>query len=135
MSALIPDGYFVDDHVAWGDLGGGGILSRGYRIQFPDNSASDDGAFIDLEDNIRKILASCQRDERLQLQFYTSSDYQSALARYEGETMNARSPRTVAIRKELLKRYRVRMEEETLLRTECRLYLSTKLGTLTSETG
>jgi hypothetical protein len=135
MSALIPDGYFVDHHLVWGDLGRGGILSRGYRFQFPDNSASDDDAFVELEDNIRKMLGSCQRDERLQLQFYTSSDYEGPLARYEEQTKNARSPRTVAIRKELVKRYRVRMEEETLLRTECRLYLSTKLGKLTSETG
>ena len=83
MSALIPDGYFVEDHVVWGDLGRGGIISRGYRIQFPDNSASDDDAFIELEDNIRKVLSACQKDERLQLQFYTSSDYQGPLARYE----------------------------------------------------
>ena len=76
MSASIPDGYFIDDHLVWGDLGRGGILSRGYRFQFSDNSASDDDAFIELEDNLRKILASCQRDERLQLQFYTSSDCQ-----------------------------------------------------------
>ena len=135
MSALIPDGYFVDDHLVWGDLGRGGILSRGYRFEFPDNSASDDDAFIELEDNIRKVLGSCQRDERLQLQFYTSSDYESSLARYQEQTKNAKSPRTIAIREELVKRYRARVEEETLLRTECRLYLSTKLGKLTSETG
>jgi hypothetical protein len=133
VSALIPDGYFVDDHLVWGDLGRGGILSRGYRFQFPDNSASDDDAFIELEDNIRKILASCQRDERLQLQFYTSSDYEGPLARYQEQTKNAKSPRTIAIREELVKRYRARVEEETLLRTECRLYLSTKLARLTSE--
>ena len=135
MSALIPDGYFVDNHVVWGDLGRGGILSRGYRIQFPDNSSSDDDAFIDLENNIRKMLASCQRDERLQLQFYTSSDYQRAIARYAEETKKGKTPRTAAIREELIRRYRARMEEETLLRTECRLYLSTKLARLTTETG
>jgi hypothetical protein len=61
MSALIPDGYFVDDHLVWGDLGRGGILSRGYGIQFPDSSASDDDAFIELEDNIRKVLSATQR--------------------------------------------------------------------------
>jgi hypothetical protein len=101
VSALIPDGYFVDDHLVWGDLGRGGILSRGYRFQFPDNSASDDDAFIELEDNIRKILASCQRDERLQLLFYTSSDYEGPLGRYQEQTKNAKSPRTIAIREEL----------------------------------
>ena len=101
MSALIPDGYFVEDHVVWGDLGRGGIMSRGYRIQFPDNSASDDDAFIELEDNIRKVLSACQKDERLQLQFYTSSDYEGPLARYEEETKKSKAPRTAAIRREL----------------------------------
>jgi hypothetical protein len=135
MSALIPDGYFVDNHLVWGDLGRGGILSRGYRIQFPDNSASDDDAFIELEDNIRKVLSACQKEERLQLQFYTSSDYQGPLARYEEETKKSKAPRTAAIRRELVDRYRRRIERETLLRTECRLYLSTKLARLTTETG
>jgi hypothetical protein len=135
MSALIPDGYFVEDHLVWGDLGRGGIMSRGYRLQFPDNSASDDEAFIELEDNIRKILAATQRDERLQLQFYTSSDYDGPLSRYETETKKSKTPKTVAIREELASRYRARIEGETLLRTECRLYLSTKLGKLSMETG
>ena len=36
---------------------------------------------------------------------------------------------------ELVDRYRRRIERETLLRTECRLYLSTKLARLTTESG
>src|ERR1700751_2140290 len=115
MSALIPDGYFVEDHVLWGDLGRGGILSRGYRLQFPDNSASDDDAFVELEDNIRKILSATQKDERLQLQFYTSSHYEGPLVRYEQETKKCKAPRTVAIRQELVDRYRRRIQAETLL--------------------
>ena len=39
------------------------------------------------------------------------------------------------IRQELVSRYWKRIENETLLRTECRLYLSTKLARLTTETG
>src|SRR5580700_7103785 len=135
MSALIPDGYFVDNHLVWGDLGRGGIISRGYRIQFPDNSASDDDAFIELEDNIRKVLSACQRDERLQLQFYTSSDYEGPLTRYEEETKKSKAPRTVAIRRELVDRYRRRIERETLLRTECRLHLLIMKERPTTESG
>jgi hypothetical protein len=135
MSALIPDGYFLDDYLVWGDLGKGGIVGKGFKIQFPDNSASDDQAFIDLEDNIRKILGACQADERLQLQFYTSSDYEAPLARYEAETARSKVPVTSSMRQELVTRYRGRVEAETLLRTECRLYLSTKLNKLTTESG
>jgi hypothetical protein len=135
MSALIPDGYFLDDYLVWGDLGKGGIIGKGFRFQFPDNSASDDQAFAALDDNIRKILGACQGDERLQLQFYTSSDYEAVLTRYEAETAKSKVPRTTDMRKELASRYRARMESETLLRSECRLYLSTKLHKLTTESG
>jgi hypothetical protein len=135
LSALIPDGYFLDDYLVWGDLGKSGIVGKGFRFQFPDNSASDDQAFIDLEDNIRKILGACQSDERLQLQFYTSSDYHTALRRYEAQTAKSKVPTTTAMREELANRYRARMESETLLRTECRLYLSTKLHKLSTESG
>ena len=135
MSALIPDGYLLDDYQAWEDLGKGGIVGKGYRFLFPDNSASDVQAFADLDDNIRKILGACQRDERLQLQFYTSSDYGAALSRYETETANCKVPTAIAMREELASRYRKRIESETLLRSECRLYLSTRLNKLTTESG
>ena len=97
MSALIPDGYFLDDYLVWGDLGKSGIVGKGFRFQFPDNSASDRQAFADLDDNIRKILGACQGDERLQLQFYTSSDYGAALSRYEAETAKSKVPTTTAM--------------------------------------
>ena len=75
MSYVMPDGRAHEDHVVWGDLSKGSVLSKGYAVQFPDLSASDDQAFIDLESDIRLMLGSLKADERLQLQFYTSSDF------------------------------------------------------------
>ena len=82
MNNLIPDGYFFDEHMVFGDLGKGSVLARGYAVQFPDLSASDDQAFIDLERDIRLILGSLKSDERLQLQYYTSSDFSAPLNRF-----------------------------------------------------
>ena len=82
MNNLIPDGYFFDEHVVFGDLGKGSVLARGYAVQFPDLSASDDQAFVDLERDIRLMLGSLKSDERLQLQYYTSSDFSAPLNRF-----------------------------------------------------
>jgi hypothetical protein len=75
MNLTIPDGYFLDDYQIHGHLGKGGILSRGYAVHFPDLSVSDDQAFVDIESDIRLMLSALGADERLQLQFYTSSDF------------------------------------------------------------
>lgn len=70
MSLTIPDGCFLDDYQVHGHLGKGGILSRGFAVQFPDLSASDDQAFVELENDIRLMLSALKVDERLQFQFY-----------------------------------------------------------------
>jgi hypothetical protein len=131
MSLAIPDGYFLDDYQVHGHLGKGGILSRGYAVQFPDLSASDDQAFVDLESDIRLILSALKPDERFQFQFYTSSDFKAPLDRYLAHTRaSSRIPIVSQVRDELFFRYRARMEAETLIQTNCRLYLSSKLPAL-----
>jgi len=82
LNNLIPDGYFFDEHVVFGDLGKGSVLARGYALQFPDLSASDDQALVDLERDIRLMLGSLKSDERLQLQYYKSSDFAAPLNRF-----------------------------------------------------
>ena len=45
MNAIMPDGYFYEDHIVFGDPGNGSVIARGYAVNFPDLSASDDQAF------------------------------------------------------------------------------------------
>jgi hypothetical protein len=131
MNLAIPDGYFFDDYQIHGYLGKGGILSRGYAVHFPDLSASDDHAFVDIESDMRLMLSALGADERLQLQFYTSSDFRAPLDRYLARTKaSSRVPVVNEVRDELVFRYRARMEAETLIQTNCRLYLSSKLPAL-----
>ena len=130
MSTAIPDGYFHDDHLVWGNLGRGSVLARGYAAQFPDLSASDDQAFIDLESDIRLMLGSLKADERLQLQFYTSSDFSKPLDRFKEVTWraNGTAPEiTKRVRDELVVRFRGRMSDETLIQNNVRLYVSSQL--------
>jgi len=96
MSLYLPDGYFFEDHICFGDPGRGCVLAKGYAVDFPDLSASDDQAFMDLESSIRLMLGSLKSDERLQLQFYTSSDFSAALDRCVQRLIRTSFPTTLA---------------------------------------
>ena len=78
MSLYLPNGYFFEDHICFGDPGQGCVLAKGYAVDFPDLSASDDDAFIGLESDIRLMLGSLKTDERLQLTVYTSNDFSAS---------------------------------------------------------
>src|ERR1700730_7551313 len=136
MSCVMPDGRVHEGHVVWGDLSKGSVLTRGYAVQFPDLSASDDQAFIDLESDIRLMLGSLKNDERLQLQFYTSSDFSAPLNRFLGITKaNSRLEICSRVRDELVFRYRDRMACETLIQGNVQLYLSSQLPKFVSDRG
>jgi|SRR6267378_2830660 len=135
MSLIIPDGYFFQDHLIWGDLGKGGILSRGYEVQFPDLSASDDDVYTSLETDIRLMLGSLRADEQLQLIYFTSSDFSEPLNRYESETVKSLIAICSDVRAELVQRFRQRMATETLIQGETRLWVSSKLPGFAKEDG
>ena len=133
---LIPNGYFVDDYMLFGDLGRGSVLAKGYAAQFPDLSASDDQAFMDLESDLRLMLGCLNADERLQLQFYTSSDFAEPLARFKDATWrNSQIEICTSVREELVSRFQGRMEEGTLIQTQVRLYLSSQLPRFVTDSG
>jgi hypothetical protein len=133
MSVIIPDGYAFQDHLVWGDLGKGGILSKGYSIDFPDLSSSDDQEFIDLECSIRLICGSLQADERIQLQVYTSNEFNRPLDRFAADTEKSKIEICTQVRSELVQRFRERMKHETLIQSNARLYLSSKLPAFIKE--
>jgi hypothetical protein len=135
MSLYLPYGYFFEDHICFGDPGRGCVLAKGYAVDFPDLSASDNQAFMDLESSIRLMLGSLKSDERLQLQFYTSSDFSAALDRYEAQTRKSKVAICREVRGELIQRFRDRVAAQTLIQSNARLYLSSKLPKFIKESG
>ena len=133
MNIFIPDGYFYSDHICFGSPGKGSILARGHSVQFPDLSASDAEAWNGLESDIRLFLSSLKSDERLQLIFSTNSDFGPVLDRYEKEPCHI--PIVQEVRSELARRYRKRMEANTLLMSNATLYISSKLPKMIKENG
>ena len=136
MSLYLPDGYFFQDHLVFGDPGKGCVLAKGYAVDFPDLSASDDDAFTSLETDIRLILGSLKPDERLQLHSYTSSEFFSGpLNRFEAQSATSKVEICNNVRSELVGRFRQRMAAQTLIQSNARLYLSSKLPAFVKEGG
>jgi hypothetical protein len=133
----LPDGYLYQDHQVWGDLQSGGVIVRGLRASFPDLSASDPAAYLDLERDLRMMLARVGEGERIQFQLFTGSDFSESLDRYEGETRkHSNAPAlTKEVREELAGRYRGRMANETLIMNNVSIYLSAKIAKLETEGG
>lgn len=129
MSVAIPDGYLHEGHQVFGDPGEGCVVSRLYEAAFPDLSSSGDVAYEGLENAVRLMMAGLHPDERLQVTLYTNSDFKAAIDRYESETAGAANlPEVVRkTRGELVRRYRRRVKEETLIRSRALIALSARL--------
>ena len=135
MHVDVPNGRLVEDHVVWGDLGNGGVLSRMYAVEFPDTSAFDDDVLMDLESDLRLILGSMRPDEQVQLSYFTGNAFEAPLARFEAKTAKSKMDICTGVRSELVSRFRKRMATETLIQGNVRLALSTKLPRLIKEDG
>jgi hypothetical protein len=131
----IPDGYFCEDHMIWGDPGSGSIFSRIYDIQFPDLSASDDDTLIALQSDLRLMLGCMQSGERAQLSYYTGNHFSGPLDRFEAETEKSKIEICSRVRDELVSRFRARMKAETLIQANARLALSTRMPRFVKEEG
>jgi hypothetical protein len=130
MSVTIPDGYLHEGHLVFGDPGEGCVVSRFYEATFPDLSSSDDAAYEGLENAIRLMMAGLPPDEGLQVTLYTNSRFAPEIDRYEQDALSAANlPEVVCkTRGELVRRYRRRMKEETLIRSRALIALSSPLG-------
>jgi hypothetical protein len=135
MHLEVPNGYFVEQYCLWGNPYAGSVLSRIYGADFPDLWASDDQAFINLENDMRLMLGCLKSDERLQLEYYTGNYFSEPLDRYAAETKKSKIEICSKVRNELVSRFRDRMARETLIQANVRLCLSTKMPKFAKEDG
>jgi hypothetical protein len=127
--------YLIDDHILFGDPAKGSVLSRGYVARLPDLSSSDDQWHTDLESDMRVGLGSLQRDERFQLEFYTGNEFAEPLDRFANTTSPSAPALCRRTRDELVSRFRGRMNDETLIRANARIYLSSKIQPVDNDNG
>jgi hypothetical protein len=127
MKVHIPDAYAVEDLVLFGDMAKG-VISKGFEVEVPDLSHAEMETLNGLEDDFRTFLTNIEESERLQIQFYKDGEYGRELERFQRVTDKAQASRlSIRQRTERYQRYRGRMEEDRLIQSNLRFYLSSKI--------
>ncbi len=122
-----PNGFFVRDLIVFNHLRRGGYVSKGFVFEAPDlaNSPADD--LNEFQDQLCLLLASLHEHQRLQVQYFSDSDYKGELLRYQQETERFSNVWTRRARNERFSRYWQALSERKLRRQRVILYISRSL--------
>src|SRR3981081_3113821 len=124
MNVHIPDCYSVDDLLVFGDVSHG-VICQGIDVGIPDQSNVEAEVLNGMEGDLRTFLANIQEGERLQIQFYKDSDYHRELECFQKITEKADTSRwSKRQRLERYERYMKRMENDRLIQSNLRFYIS-----------
>jgi hypothetical protein len=131
-----PNGFFVRDLILFNHLRRGGYVSKGFVFEAPDLTNSPIADLNEFQEQLCLLLASLHENQRLQVQYFSDSDYKTELLRYQQETERFENIWTKRSRNERFARYWQAMLERKLRRQRVILYVSRSLDnvpkTLTS---
>ena len=128
MNVHAPDCYNAEDLLVFGDIRKG-VISQGIKVEVPDLQNLEAETIQALEDDFRTFLANLQEGERLQVQYYKGTDFDRKLERFRGITENSKACRlSKRQRTERYERYLVRMQNDRLIQSELRFFLSAKVN-------
>jgi type IV secretion system protein TrbE len=127
MFERAPNGFFVNDMILFNSLRRGGYVSKGFVFETPDLTNSPIADLNEFQDQLGQLLASLQENCRLQIQYFSDSDYKAELLRYQQETGNFENTWTKRARNERFVRYWQGMMERQLRRQRVILYISQPL--------
>ncbi len=122
-----PNGFFVRDLVLFNSLRRGGYVSKGFVFEAPDLTNSQIADLNDFQEQLCLLLASLHENQRLQIQYFSDSDYKTELLRYQQETERFTNAWTKRARNERFARYWEAMSERKLRRQRVVLYVSRAL--------
>jgi len=132
-----PNGFFVRDLILFNQLRRGGYVAKGFVFESPDLTNSPIADLNEFQEQICLLLASLHENQRLQVQYFSDSDYKAELLRYQQETERFDNVWTKRSRNERFARYWQAMLERKLRRQRVILYVSRSLDnvpkTLTSK--
>ena len=127
MNVHVPDCYLVDDLLIFNDITRG-VICQGIDVSMPDQTNVEVDVLNALESDLRTFVANLQEGERLQVHFYKDSDYGHELERYQKITEKGHMCRfSRRHRTERYQRYVERMENDRLIQSNLRFYISTKI--------
>jgi hypothetical protein len=119
-----PNGFFVRDLILFNHLRRGGYVAKGFVFEAPDLTNSPVADLNDFQDKLSRLLASLHENQRLQVQYFSDSDYKSELLRFQAETGRFDNVWTKRSRNERFARYWQAMVERKLRRQRVVVYVS-----------
>jgi hypothetical protein len=122
-----PNGFFVRDLILFNQLRRGGYVSKGFIFEAPDLTNSPIADLNDFQEQLCLLLASLNENQRLQVQYFSDSDYKTELLRYQQDTERFDNPWTKRTRNERFARYWQAMMERKLRRQRVIFYVSRAL--------
>ena len=127
MFERAPNGFFVRDLILFNQLRRGGYVAKGFVFEAPDLTNSPIADLNDFQEQLCLLLASLHENQRLQVQYFSDSDYKAELLRYQSETERCDNPWTKRSRNERFARYWQAMTERKLRRQRVIFYVSRAL--------
>jgi hypothetical protein len=122
-----PNGFFVRDLILFNHLRRGGYVAKGFVFEAPDLTNSPIADLNDFQEQLCLLLASLHENQRLQVQYFSDSDYKAELLRYQQETERFENVWTKRSRNERFARYWQAMVERKLRRQRVVFYISRSL--------
>ena len=122
-----PNGFFVRDLILFNHLRRGGYVAKGFVFEAPDLTNSPIADLNDFQEQLCLLLASLHENQRLQVQYFSDSDYKAELLRFQQETERFENIWTKRSRNERFARYWQAMTERKLRRQRVIFYVSRAL--------
>jgi len=122
-----PNGFFVRDLILFNHLRRGGYVAKGFVFEAPDLTNSPIADLNDFQEQLCLLLASLHENQRLQVQYFSDSDYKAELLRYQAETERFENVWTKRSRNERFARYWQAMVDRKLRRQRVVFYISRSL--------
>ena len=122
-----PNGFFVRDLILFNHLRRGGYVAKGFVFEAPDLTNSPISDLNEFQEQLCLLLASLHENQRLQVQYFSDSDYKTELLRYQQETERFENIWTKCSRNERFARYWQAMTERKLRRQRVIFYVSRSL--------
>src|SRR5580700_9924156 len=122
-----PNGFFVRDLILFNSLRRGGYVAKGFVFEAPDLTNSPIADLNEFQDQLSRLLASLHDNQRLQIQYFSDSDYKAELLRFQQETARFENAWTKRSRNERFTRYWQAMVERKLRRQRVIIYISRAL--------
>ena len=83
MFERAPNGFFVNDLILFNSLRRGGYIAKGFVFEAPDLTNSPIADLNEFQEQLCLLLASLHENQRLQIQYFSDSDYKAELLRFQ----------------------------------------------------